>query len=271
MSGPPTSGEVRVTNSVETLIRQRAAVPPAVLARGLVAHQDWYVPAAVARAAGIEGAPLEALPRGGVLEETLAIFTGQEHLRIFPVGGAGGYFGGVPGHRLFSVLDDRLSGIEINPFGPEDGRMQITREGFPALKMWAHGVAFETRLQGAPQKGRAEILHRYRMLREFGHYLVVTLETPEGGRRPFRLELPDLPGTKFALVFSAIDRLDDCLAALPEGERSRLDVSADIGGEDLFRGLAQADVGMLLNFPAADSTLTEMVVPSLWATILSAR
>ncbi|WP_433170286.1 hypothetical protein [Actinoallomurus sp. CA-150999] len=256
---------------METLIRQRRAVPPATLARGLMEHQDWYVPAAVARAAGVKGAPLEALPQAGVLEGNMAIFTAKEHIRFFRIGGAAGYTGGVPGHQLFSSLDDRLGSIEINPLGPEDERMQITRDGFPGLRLWAHGIAFETRLRGTSQKDAAEILHRYRVMREFGHYLVVKWTTPEGSGRPFRMEIPDLPGIKFVLAFSALDRLDACLAAIPAGERSQLDVSAAIAGEDLFRGLAQADLGMLLNFPTTDSALMEMVVPRLWDTVLSAE
>lgn len=211
-----------------TAVREHLAgnLPGASLFRSLTEHNDWHIPART----GTDGDPALV----NFVDQTggrwLKLFTDADAVENwFEKEGAevADQCIVTSGTQIFSVLEDDLAGIEINPMS--EHAIHYVTEHIPVLKHWSRAIRLEQALDTVDVDETP-----LGLLKDYDAYVLVLRKT---GEESAQLVLaPDEQGRSLAAVFTAEDALDAFFdTVLAEADFEPIPVR--VGGEQLFAQL----------------------------------
>jgi hypothetical protein len=225
--------------------------------RALVEHDSWWVSTFYAQRTWGQSTFDQVIEFNDAAPNTmLTVFTDRESaLRAegYPIGP---YGGPVDGRRLLGTLDGAYSALVVNPASPREHQWFISEAGFPIAKSWAECAVLEASLHS-----RGEIGLPVARLLAHATYQVLLINAEN------TLAMVDIPGVdgQLAICFTAGDRAEDFLEALPEPARETAGL-VEVDGPQLFGLLREVGSGgVVINAGPRQEVLLRADVEALTA------
>ncbi len=214
--------------------------------RALVEHDGWFVPAWMVPGEHVKFDQLVMFSTQGPAPARLWLFSDERRAQKASESGyAMGLYGGpMPGHKVFTLLDERFDELDVNPGSPPAESWNIARGGYPLAKAWAKAVQIERAFYGDPHE-LAKLLAAYE------DFMVLAAPDDTLVKLPFGAD-----DFLYGLVFTTPEFRDACVAQLAPDQRARVR-SVSMRGKDLFGALPKLGVrGVIVNITAPDHART---------------